>query len=170
MEGPGQPKVLGLAEAEELARTIALRLLTATPKSRAQLEEALAKRLVPPEIARQVLDRFEEVGLVDDQAYADMLVRTRHTERGLTGPALAAELRRRGIDDQVAAQAMAQVSLDDQTGRAEALAAKKLAATQGLDYQVRLRRTVAMLARKGYPSGLALEVTRRLLNQEAEAA
>jgi len=161
---------LGLAEAEELARTIALRLLTAAPKSRAQLEEALAKRLVPPEIARQVLDRFEEVGLVDDQAYADMLVRTRHTERGLTGPALAAELRRRGIDDQVAAQAMAQVSLDDQTGRAEALAAKKLAATQGLDYQVRLRRTVAMLARKGYPSGLALEVTRRLLNQEAEAA
>jgi len=161
--------VLGPAQAEELARSIALRLLTAAPKSRAQLEEALAKRLVPPDVAKKVLDRFEEVGLVDDQAYADMLVRTRHTERGLTGPALAAELRRRGIDDQVAAQAMAQVSLDDQAGRAEALAAKKLAATQGLDYQVRLRRTVAMLARKGYPSGLALEVTRRLLDQEAGA-
>jgi len=162
---PSEPKVLSPAQAEELARSIALRLLTAAPKSRAQLAQAMAKRLVPPEIAQKVLDRFEQVGLVDDQAYADMLVRTRHTQRGLTGPALAAELRQRGIGDHVAAQAMAQVSPDDQAARAETLALKKLASTAGLDYQVRLRRTVALLTRKGYPSGLALEVTRRLLDQ-----
>ncbi|MCL1897278.1 MAG: recombination regulator RecX [Micrococcales bacterium] len=158
--------MLSPSEAEELARSIGLRLLTAAPRSRAQLEQAMAKRLVPPQVIDKVLDRFVEVGLVDDQAYAEMLVRTRHSERGLTGPALAAELRRRGIDDQVAASAMEQISAEGQTERAEALALKKLSSTRGLDYQVRLRRTVSLLTRKGYSSGQALEITRRLLDQE----
>ncbi|MCL2803387.1 MAG: RecX family transcriptional regulator [Micrococcales bacterium] len=126
----------------------------------------MTKRGVPPEVAERVLDRFEEVGLVDDQAYADMLVRTRHSERGLVGLALAQELRRRGVDDETAVAAMAQVSPDDQATKAEALAAKKLASTRGVEPQARLRRTVSMLARKGYPPGLATEVTRRLLEQE----
>ena len=166
VDGPGEAKALNPAQAEELARSIALRLLAAAPKSRAQLEQAMAKRLVPPDVAKRVLDRFEEVGLVNDQAYAEMLVRTRHNERGLSGPVLAAELRRRGIDDQVAQQAMGQISADDKAARAEELALKKLAATRSLDTAVRLRRTVSLLTRRGLPPNQAFEVTRRLLDQE----
>ncbi len=43
-----------------------------------------------------ILDRFEEVGLVDDAQYAEMIVRTRHAERGLSRRAISTELRRRG--------------------------------------------------------------------------
>jgi regulatory protein len=95
-----------------------------------------------------------------------MLVRARHGERGLTGPALANELRRRGVDDETAAEAMTAIGPQDETARAEALAAKKLASTWGLDREVRLRRTVAMLARKGYSMDLAISVTNRLMSTE----
>src|SRR5690625_442791 len=66
---------------EEVARAILLRQLAAAPRSRAQLAEKLSARNVPDELAETLLDRFEEVGLIDDAAYAEMLVRSRHNER-----------------------------------------------------------------------------------------
>ncbi|MDR1823920.1 MAG: recombination regulator RecX, partial [Bifidobacteriaceae bacterium] len=101
-------------QAEQVARSIALKLLDAAPRSRLQLAQAMAKRDVPDDVAAAVLDRFEEVGLVNDTALAEMLVRTRHSERGLVGQALALELRRRGIDPETATAAMEQVSREDE--------------------------------------------------------
>ncbi len=71
-----------------------------------------------------VLDRFDEVGLVDDASYAEMIVRTRHAERGLSRRAIAVELRRRGIDEDVAADALEQVDGDDERQAALVLARK----------------------------------------------
>ncbi|MDR0945166.1 MAG: recombination regulator RecX [Bifidobacteriaceae bacterium] len=142
-------------EHEQVARSTALRLLTNSPKSRHQLEQALAKKEVPSSVVAHVLDRFEAVGLVDDAAFAEMLVRTRHTERGLAGPALAQELRRYGVDKDTAAQAMEHVSEADELEAATALAAKKLQATRGLDRTTRLRRVYSLLARKGYRTATA---------------
>ncbi|MDR1151755.1 MAG: recombination regulator RecX [Bifidobacteriaceae bacterium] len=132
------------------AKAIALRLLAHAPKSRAGLAEAMARRGIPGDIAERTLARLEAVGLVDDMALAEALVRSRHTERGLTGPALAGELRRRGLDDETARAAMAQVAPESEAERARVLAARKLAATRDLPRQTRLRRTYALLARKGY--------------------
>jgi regulatory protein len=143
-----------------------LRLLNDSPKSRAQLAAAMDRRGVSPDVAEKVLDRFEEVGLVDDAALAGMIVRARHTERGLAGPALAADLRRRGVDKETAQQAMAQVTPESEQQRALDLATRKLAATRGLDRQVRLRRTYALLARKGYPSETAHQAITQALSQD----
>jgi regulatory protein len=154
------------SDQEAVARGIALRQLTGSPKSRAQLAEAMAKREVPSEVADRVLDRLTEVGLVDDAAFAEMLVRTRHTERGLAGPALAAELRRRGVPDGVAAAALSHVTCEDEADRAVALACRKLASTRGLPRETRLRRTHAHLARKGYSTGTVMRAINEALAQE----
>ncbi|MPV37053.1 regulatory protein RecX [Georgenia subflava] len=151
---------------EEVARTIALRQLTAAPRSRAQLEAAMAKKDVPEDVAARVLDRFTEVGLVDDVAYAEMLVRTRHAERGLARRALAAELRRKGIGPEVAQVALEQVDGDDEIAAARRLAEKKARSTTGLDPQVRRRRLAGMLARKGFPGGVAMRVIDEVLAAE----
>jgi regulatory protein len=116
-----------------------------------------------------VLDRFEEVGLVDDRALAEMLVRTRHSERGLVGPALAEELARKGIDRDTAAAAMAQVTDEDGAAAADRIARKRLAATADLPQEVRMRRVAGVLARKGHSSGVAYATVRRLLAEEGEA-
>ncbi|GAA4628438.1 regulatory protein RecX [Cellulomonas oligotrophica] len=154
------------ADPEQVARAIALRMLTAAPRSRAQLAEAMARRDVPEAVAERVLDRFADVGLVDDAEYAGMVVRTRHAERGLSRRALGTELRRRGIDDETAAVALEQVDDEDEEQAARALVRKKLRTTTGLDPQVRTRRTYAALARKGYPPALVGRVLREELAAE----
>lgn len=58
------------ADPEVVARTIALRKLTAQARTRHELDQALRKKNVPDEIATTVLDRLEQVGLVDDAAFA----------------------------------------------------------------------------------------------------
>lgn len=148
---------------ESVARAIALRLLTASARSRAQLAEALARKDVPDEVAERVLDRFTEVGLIDDAEYARMLVRTRHAERGLSRRAIAVELRRRGIDDDLAGEALEQVDADDEETAARALVRRKLASTAALDMPTRSRRTFAALGRKGYPPGLVARLVREEL-------
>lgn len=153
-------------DAEEVARSIALRQLTAAPRSRAQLEAAMARRDVPEDVAARVLDRFTEVGLVDDTAYAEMLVRTRHAERGLARRALAEELRRKGIEPEVAAVALEQVDEEDERAAARRLVEKKARSTRGLDPQVRRRRLAGMLARKGFPGGVAMRAIDEVLAED----
>ena len=110
---PGDP--------ESVARIICLRLLDARPRTRAELATALRKRRVPAEAAAVVLDRFEEVGLIDDSAFARGWVTSRQAGRGLARGALAAELRRKGVPADTAQHALAEVDpeLEAQTARAQ---------------------------------------------------
>lgn len=146
-----------------MARAIALRMLTDSPRSRAQLEQAMARKGVPEDAAQAVLDRFTEVGLVDDAQYAELVVRSRHAERGLSARALRVELRRRGVDEQVSQDALAQLTPEQEEATARRLVARKLAATVALDTPVRVRRTLAALGRKGYPPGLVARLVREEL-------
>ncbi len=146
-----------------MARAIALRLLTGAPRSRAQLADAMARKDVPDEVAERVLDRFTEVGLIDDAEFARMVVRTRHAERGLSRRAIAVELRRRGIDDELAGDALEQVDATTRRRPRATLVRRKLASTSALDAQTRARRTFAALGRKGYPPGLVARLVREEL-------
>ena len=50
-------------------------------RTREQLRQTLHKREVDAELAERVLDRMEEVGLVDDLGYAQEYVRQRRESR-----------------------------------------------------------------------------------------
>jgi len=141
---------------ESVARAIALRLLTGAPRSRQQLAEALAKREVPEDVAARVLDRFTEVGLIDDAEYARMFVRAKRESRGLATRALAVELRRMGVDDELAAAALASVDTEVEEVTARELVRRRW--RPGVEPAVQSRRMLAMLGRKGYPSGLSRRV------------
>jgi regulatory protein len=143
-------------------------MLTAAPKSRSELERSLARKGYPEHVVTPLLDRFNDVGLVDDASYAELIVRTRHSERGLARRAIAMELRRRGIDEETASQALEQVDRDDERGAAAELARKHVARTRGLEQQVRIRRAVGAIARKGHSPGVALEAVREALAAEGE--
>jgi regulatory protein len=157
------------ADPESVARTIALRLLEHSPKTRAELAAAMARRGVPRETADTVLDRFGEAGLIDDAAFAQAWVDSRHNGRGLARRALAAELRRKGIDDEVAADALSSVSSDDEVAVAQALVERKLRSMSGLSREVATRRLVGMLGRKGFGAGLAYRVVSEAFTGEPSA-
>ena len=104
------------ADPEGVARTIVLDSLTGQARTRKELADKLAKREVPDEVATELLDRFTEVGLIDDSAYARQWVESRHRSRGLAPRALAQELRRKGVGDEEAKEALEQIDEDDQRG------------------------------------------------------
>ncbi|MER6473324.1 recombination regulator RecX [Streptomyces collinus] len=152
----------------ERARAICLRLLTGTPRTRKQLADALRKREIPEDVAEEVLSRFEEVGLIDDGAFADAWVESRHHGRGLARRALARELRTKGVDSALIDEAVGQLDSEQEEATARELVARKLRSTRGLDRDKRLRRLAGMLARKGYSEGLALRIVRQALEEEGE--
>ncbi|MFE3473894.1 recombination regulator RecX [Streptomyces cavourensis] len=152
----------------EQARNICLRLLTGTPRTRKQLADALRKREIPDEAAEEVLARFEDVGLIDDAAFAGAWVESRHHGRGLARRALVRELRTKGVDSAVIDEAVGRLDTDQEEERARELVARKLRSTRGLDRDKRLRRLAGMLARKGYGEGMALRVVRQALEEEGE--
>ncbi|MGW7575058.1 recombination regulator RecX [Streptomyces sp. NPDC054765] len=153
---------------EEQARAICLRLLTGSPRTRAQLGDALRRRGIPEEAAEEVLSRFEDVGLIDDAAFADAWVESRHHGRGLARRALARELRTKGVDSALIDVAVGRLDSEQEESTARELVDRKLRSTRGLDRDKRLRRLAGMLARKGYPEGLALRVVRQALEEEGE--
>ena len=152
---PGDP--------EQVARIVCLRLLDRRAYSRAELNTALRKRGVPDDAADRVLDRFAELGLIDDAALADGYALAQHRERGLAGRAVALKLRRRGIPDDTVRAAVSQIDSASEQAAAAALATRKLRSMSGLDPAVQARRLVGMLARKGYSPGLAHTVVRDVL-------
>jgi regulatory protein len=148
------------ADPESVARTILLDKLTGQPRTRAELADLLAAREIPAEVATKVLDRFNEVGLIDDAAFASAWVESRHRGRGLAKRALAQELRRRGVDDELARDALEELDPDQEAATARALVRRKLPSMRSLDRQVAMRRLLGMLARKGYPGGLAMAIVK----------
>ncbi|MEE1940861.1 recombination regulator RecX [Streptomyces sp. TRM 70361] len=164
----GRQEGLPAGDPEERARAICLRLLTGTPRTRGQLAEALRKREIPEDVAESVLSRFEDVGLIDDAAFAEAWVESRHHGRGLARRALARELRHKGVDPGLVDEAVGRLDPEREEETARALVARKLRATRGLDRDRRLRRLAGMLARKGYSEGLALRVVREALEAEGE--
>ncbi|TDC58142.1 regulatory protein RecX [Micromonospora sp. KC207] len=154
----------------ELAREICLRQLELRPRTRAELAAELAKRGISVEVSAEVLDRYDEVGIVDDAAFARAWVSSRHAGRGLARRALATELRRRGVDGEVASEALGELDEETEAETARVLVERKLRTARGEPDAV-FRRLVGMLARKGYPPGVAIRAVKdALAAQSAEAA
>lgn len=149
---------------ESVARAIVLRRLTGAAQSRHQLAEALARKGVDDAVADRVLDRFTEVGLIDDAEYAQMLVRSQHESRGLARRALSMELRRKGIGQEEAAAALEQVDDESEEAAARDLLRRRWRSGPGVDPVAQSRRALAMLARKGYPPGLSSRLVREMVD------
>ncbi|MCW0213168.1 MAG: recombination regulator RecX [Pseudonocardia sp.] len=154
------------SDPEAAAKEICLNLLEYRARTRQELAQALRKKGIPDEISLRVLERFDEVGLIDDEAFAGQWVRSRHQQQGLGRRALAMELRRKGVDPDVAEEALAEVDTESEELRARQLVDKRLRSVTIASPEDRAkaaRRLIGMLARKGYPPGVVYGVVRDAL-------
>jgi regulatory protein len=142
------------------AREYCLNLLTARPLARAELHKKLIGKGYEEDVAERVLNRLHEVGLIDDAAVAELWVRSRHNYQGMARRALSIELRRKGVADEIVADAVSAVDSDAEEARARELVRKRLRGTVSADEVTMIRRLVGMLARKGYSEGLAYRVVK----------
>lgn len=160
------------AHRAEQARALCLRLLTARARTRAELEGRLAERGYPDDVSAAVLDRLEQVGLVDDEDFAEQWVRSRRINAGKGKRALAAELRSKGVDSEVITATLAGIDAGAERTRAEQLVRDKLRREKLGDPSDRdsenkvVRRLIGMLVRRGYGQTMALDVvTAELANE-----
>jgi regulatory protein len=158
------------ADPEAVARQICLQMLTAAPRTRAQLASTLARRGVPQDAADAVLDRFTDVRLIDDAMFARAWVDSRHHGRGLSRRVLAAELRQRGVAAPEIQSAVGRLDPEQEYATARALVDRRLAATRGLPAPARIRRLTGLLARKGYPAELCYRVVRAALAEQPDGS
>lgn len=154
------------------ARAVVLRKLTGSAKSRHQLAEALREREFNEGVITTVLDRMEEVLLIDDAAFAHTWVRTRHELKGLGSAALRRELQQRGLAPAHIDAALEQLSAEDEEAAAEELISNKL---RGVTVPVGngeedrkerdkiTRRLVGVLGRRGHHPGAAMRLVRDAL-------
>ena len=149
-DAPGDP--------EAFAKAICLRLLTAAARPRAALATALRQRGIPDQVAATVLDRFVEVGLIDDRAYAEAFVTAKHRDRALGVTALRSELRRKGVDEVTVDAAVQSVDQEAERERARALISRRVDAAMGNGVPAARRRLVGLLARRGYSADVARQV------------
>jgi regulatory protein len=154
---------------EEQARDLCLRLLTVRARTRAELEAQLTRRGYPDDVSARVLGRLTEVGLVDDADFAEQWVRSR-ANAGKGKRALAAELRNKGVDNDVITATLADIDAGAERERAEQLVRDKLRREKlgdGDDTKL-VRRLVGMLARRGYSQTMAFDVVKVELAGERE--
>ena len=149
-----------------VARQICLDQLGFAPRTGHELAKVLAARGIPADAATEVLERFAEVGMIDDALFASMWVSSRHRSKGLAGRALSQELRRKGVDDAMVRAAVDELDPEQEAETARALVRRRLATTRGLPTEARIRRLAGMLARKGYGAGTAFRVVKDELARE----
>jgi len=150
-------------EAADAAKQVLLRRLSHAPRTRKELAKDLKDKDISDDVANLALDRFEEVGLINDQALASNYVSSQHERKGLGKNALRQQLRAKGVSDDVALEAVSQISDDQEFQAAFALACKKIRSLQRDDAKTQLRKIVGVLARKGYSSNLAFRVAKEVI-------
>ena len=143
--------------------------LTRSARTRGQLADLLARKGVPEETAESVLDRFTELGLVDDVAYAEAFTRSRHEHKGLGSRAIAFELRRRSVSDEVVQDAVSALDPEQEERTAFRLARERQARMAGLPKEVQVRRLAGFLARKGYGGDVVGRAVREAVANAAAA-
>ncbi|WP_338023598.1 regulatory protein RecX [Bifidobacterium simiiventris] len=134
----------------DACREAALCLLDAAPRSSGAMRERLAGKGYASDTVEAVVERLEQVHLIDDEAYAESMVRY-CVARLMGARGTMAELSRKGVPRPIAARAV-----DEARERgvfedaAWELARRYAAKTEGLDLDKRRQRFWSAGGRKGH--------------------
>jgi regulatory protein len=151
----------GSAAAAEAAL---LRKLRARSLSVQEARTVLGGHGLAREQSDAILDEMSRLGYLDDRALAEQLVHAGQERRGQGRQAIAQTLSKRGVPRDVADAALEELP-DDDMERALEFARKKASGIGGRDGQAELRRLAGQLARRGYPSHVALSAARQALDE-----
>ena len=146
------------------AKKTAMNMLAMRDHAREELRKKLLKRDLMPEAVDELIIKLEKSRLLNDEEFAHRFVRAQRENRKLSRAVLKRELSKKGISAELADDAVAEVDGEEELARE--VAAKKAASTRRLDYAVRERRILGMLARRGFPSAICIKVTREVLAED----
>ena len=140
--------------------------LAARARSRREIEQKLLQAGYRPCTVEMVIYKLQRENLLDDADFARQWVESRQHHK-LGRSRIAQELRRKGVSQDEAEEALSIIEDDDQLAGAIALAQKAAARIKpGEDMRKASSRIAAMLARRGYSWDIAKEAIRQALSDE----
>ena len=145
---------------EERARNIILRLLEKGPKTSSQLLEVLTANEIPIEISKPLIVRFTEVELINDELYAKDLADASRRTKGLARSMVKRKLESKGLDRDLINRVASGITDEDELAVATELAIKRYGQLSHLDSDVRNRRLVGFLQRRGFGSSVVFAAIR----------
>jgi regulatory protein len=145
----------------------ALRLLAIRPRTEHEIRQRLNRKGYLSEEIESAIARLAVLGLVDDMAFAQFWVEQRASFRPMGHRRLVAELRAKGIPQQVISDV---VQREDDATSIEAVANRRAANLKGLDDAMFARRLGSFLLRRGYAAALVRGVVQRLLRERLSLA
>ncbi len=148
-----------------LAMNRALHILGYRARAVGELRERLVRAGYAVETVDAVVGRLEELGYLDDEEFARETVRgkaRRYGPRRIIG-----ELRRSGVDEGVAREAVEEEFAERSEHEAALQAARRLYNTGG-GSEALARRVYGFLMRRGYSAGLCAEVARSYRRETGE--
>lgn len=151
---------------ERRALNVAMYQLELGSRTRKQIEDRLIKKEIPQDIIDETIERLMEIDLINDEEFAHDFVRIRHESRKQGTGVIRRELSRKGVDRELAEEAVATIDPEDEWENARHLVSKRIHQSRGLDRYKRTQRLVGMLARKGYSGSIAYSVVKEALDNE----
>jgi regulatory protein len=146
--GPRPPRIKPIS-----AFDAGIRLLARRPYGGVELGRRLLQLGYPEDAVRSTLDRFVELGYIDDATFAELHVARRARIRGPR--ALAAELTAKGVDRETVQQAVSRFDRDAQVRMAARLVRRDVGSSLPPTYEELLEAEGPKLLRRGYSHAIA---------------
>ncbi|TFC93823.1 regulatory protein RecX [Cryobacterium sp. TMT3-29-2] len=141
------------ADDREHAEGVLRQRLRGRSLSASEARTVLAGTEVAEHEIEEIIERFTELSYIDEGRLADQIVHSHHERKGLGRSSVQAEMRRRGLDQDLILSKLDEMP-EDETERAIEIAVKRVGQLGRLDDQTIDRRLNAFLMRKGYSSSI----------------
>src|SRR6266540_767847 len=146
-------------------REAAIRFLAVRPRSEREIRRRLDQHGYPSVLVEAVVESLRGLDLIDDTAFARYWVEQRQTHRPRGARLLKLELRRKGLDAEVAAEAVA--NMGDEGQSAYQAAAGRARILGGVDERTFRQRLGGFLQRRGFDYQSANWAVNRLWDERS---
>ncbi len=160
------PEIERLKSTEQLHRSLnsALRYMSPRPRSEVEIRTRLSRHGFDTETIQKVLAELKKQGLVDDVAFAQFWRENRENFRPRSRRFMELELKQKGVDAEIIAEAT--IDVDDDQGAYRA-AQKKARSLSGLDYPSFRKRMGSFLKRRGFDYELINRIIDRIWQEQS---
>lgn len=141
----------------------ALHFISFRPRSSWEVRENLRRRHLAPALIEETMERLQQDGWLDDQAFARAWVENRNTFRPRAPSALRLELRRKGISEEIIQSVLE--SVGDVEELALEAARKYVRKLHGLDPAAFRKKLGGFLTRRGFAYEVIRPVCRRIWDE-----
>lgn len=149
-------------DARERAFQQAMLFLSYRARSEAEIRTNLRKHEIPEAVIEETLARLRQDGLANDDQFARAWVENRTAFRPRSRRRMAMELRQKGLDEETASTALA--DMNDEALAYEA-ARKRAARVAELEWQEYRKKLSAFLARRGFSYSVIAPVVTKIWNE-----